>query len=125
MVADSARLWIGGGGAAAGRLGGSWAPAAGGLAGRDEAGFAGEHDGLNAVSECELAEDAFDMRLYGRVAGAELTRQEWNSSAVAAERGKACDEDVGEEAGMAAVRVEVRVEHGHLCAECTRSEGGE
>ena len=43
---------------------------------------------------------------------------------IAAERGEACDQDVGEEAGMTAVRVEVWVEDGHLCADRTRSEGG-
>jgi hypothetical protein len=44
---------------------------------------------------------------------------------VAAERGKACDEDVGEKTGITAVRVEVRVEDGHVCADRARSEGGE
>jgi hypothetical protein len=45
-------------------------------------------------------------------------------SAVAAELREACDEDVSEEAGIAAVRVEVWVEDGHLCADRTWSEGG-
>jgi hypothetical protein len=46
------------------------------------------------------------------------------SSAVAAERGEARNEDVGEQAGVAAVRVEVRVEDGHLGADRTRGDGG-
>ena len=44
---------------------------------------------------------------------------------VAAERGEASAEDVGEQAGMAAVRVLVEVEDGYLCAGRTRSESGE
>src|SRR5215471_10046997 len=46
-------------------------------------------------------------------------------SVVAAERGEASAEDVGEQAGMAAVRVLVEVEDGYLCAGRTRSESGE
>jgi hypothetical protein len=42
-----------------------------------------------------------------------------------AESGEACGEDVGEEASMGAVRVEVWVEDGYLCADRTWSEGGE
>src|SRR5215469_9621784 len=55
----------------------------------------------------------------------EQTRRGRDLPVVAAERGEACDEDVGEQAGMAAVRVEVRVEDGHLRADRTRSEGGQ
>src|SRR5215469_12078900 len=54
----------------------------------------------------------------------EQTRRGRDLSAVAAERGEAGDQDVGEQAGMAAVRVEVGVEDGHLCAGRARGEGG-
>ena len=40
----------------------------GGIAGCDEAGFVSEHDSLDAVSDRELAENAFDVCLYGRLA---------------------------------------------------------
>src|SRR6266700_6856430 len=41
-----------------------------------------------------------------RRVGGEQPRRGRNSQAVAADRGEACDEDLGEQAGMAAVRVE-------------------
>src|SRR5262249_18471481 len=44
------------------------ASGAGSVPGCDKAGLVGEHDGLDAVSERELAEDAFDVCLYGRLA---------------------------------------------------------
>ena len=40
----------------------------------DDARFVGEHDGLHAVAQAELHQDACDVRLHGRLGDEELLR---------------------------------------------------
>ena len=61
--------WVRGPGVAAGASGVRGFPAAG----LDQAGFAGEHDGLGPVMQAELAEDPRDVGLDRGVAEEQLT----------------------------------------------------
>ena len=50
---------------------------AGGVARGDEAGFVGEHDGVDPVAQVELAQDALDVRFDGGLAEDQLAGDLW------------------------------------------------